>query len=296
VDLKISCRNTPPVRLVDRRDRVLRAKFRAAEQPEQRATAFKLSCIDPARPNSGRIVGQMTSMHPIEALWNTTPIAAVDEPFWKEPWWLLDPDVFEGRCRDYVQSVRWPDGVECPRCSSADIARIETRKRFSCRSCKYQFSVTAGTVMHNSHAPFWKWLLAIRLLVESDGGLPATQLIRQLGGSYKTAWFIEHRVRAALVAREPRSPRTETLEPVRDRVYDRSVVGCYHQHGVGYLDAYEAEREWRRRQAHNPDRFVETLRVLLEAEPLDYGALVAGAASRAGATGKGPLRAAFKIS
>ena len=125
--------------------------------------------------------------------------------------------------------------------------------------------------MHNSHAPLWKWFLAVQLLVESDGGVPANQLVRQLGGSYKTAWFIEHRVRAALAtatARErlPADPAAGTPTSADGaRVYDRAVVGCYHQHSLEYLDAYRAEREWRVRHAENPNRFRDTVRALLEA-------------------------------
>ncbi len=65
-------------------------------------------------------------------------------------------------------------------------------------SCRYQFSVTAGTVFHDSHLPLWKWFLAIYLIGESKKGISAKQLQRTLGVSYKTAWYLGHRVRSAM--------------------------------------------------------------------------------------------------
>jgi hypothetical protein len=132
--------------------------------------------------------------------------------------------------------------------------------------------------MHRSHAPVWKWFLAVRLLLDSEGGVPANQLQRQLGGSYKTAWFIEHRVRAAMLKaqeHEPvRLPFGTALKDGGRRVYAREVVGPYHQHGLVYLAAYQAEAEWRFRQSGNPRRIDETLRVLIAGEPLSYEELV----------------------
>jgi transposase-like protein len=206
---------------------------------------------------------------------------------WDDPGWFRDLDTAEARCREYLEELRWPEGVTCPRCGSRETARLEARKRFWCRDCKHQFSVTSGTLFHGSHAPVWKWFLAVQLLVESEGGLPANQLVRQLGGSYKTAWFIEHRVRAALKESRRRSgagfrPVAADAAAGAERVYDRSVVGVYHQHGVKHLEAYRAESEWLASNAHNPNRFRDTVLALLEGEPLSYDRLIrtpAGASS-----------------
>src|ERR671929_756003 len=74
---------------------------------------------------------------------------------------------------------------------------MEDRHQYQCRSCRYQFSVTAGTIFHDTHLPLWKWFLAVYLIAESKKGISANQLKRSLGVSYKTAWYLCHRVRAA---------------------------------------------------------------------------------------------------
>ena len=101
----------------------------------------------------------------------------------------------EGGARAYLEELRWPDGVACVRCSSTRVGYLETREKHQCRGCGYQFRVTAGTVLHDSHAQPIKWLLAVQLMLESEDGFPANQLRSLIGGSYKTSWFVEHRIR-----------------------------------------------------------------------------------------------------
>jgi transposase-like protein len=104
----------------------------------------------------------------------------------------------EDSCRARLEELRWPDGVACPRCESKNVASVEDRHQYQCRSCRYQFSVTAGTIFHDSHLPLWKWFLAVYLIIESKKGISANQLKRTLDVSYKTAWYLCHRIRAAL--------------------------------------------------------------------------------------------------
>jgi transposase-like protein len=104
----------------------------------------------------------------------------------------------EDKSRARLEELRWPDGVECPRCDSDNVAHMEDRHQHQCRSCRYQFSVTAGTIFHDTHLPLWKWFLAVYLIVESKKGISANQLKRTLDVSYKTAWYLCHRIRAAL--------------------------------------------------------------------------------------------------
>jgi transposase-like protein len=104
----------------------------------------------------------------------------------------------EDKCRAYLEALRWTDGIACPRCQSPKISRIVKRNQYDCDACRYQFSVTAGTIFNDSHLPLWKWFLCVYLLCESKKGMSANQLKRTLGISYKTAWYLCHRVRAAM--------------------------------------------------------------------------------------------------
>src|SRR5262245_43733802 len=108
-------------------------------------------------------------------------------------------DALEERCRRYLQSLRWPGGVECPRCVESErLLWLETRAKWHCYSCRYQFSVTAGTLFHNSHLPLWKWFVSVQLMTETPHGISANRLRQILGGSYKTFWFTTHRIRVAM--------------------------------------------------------------------------------------------------
>jgi len=116
---------------------------------------------------------------------------------------LIEKYGSEEKCREVLEQLRWPDGVECPRCEGQTISRIQKRNQFDCDSCRYQFSVTAGTLFHDSHLPLWKWFLAIYLIGESKKGISAKQLQRTLGVSYKTAWYLGYRIRAAMEEDSP---------------------------------------------------------------------------------------------
>ena len=108
---------------------------------------------------------------------------------------LFDTDE---RCRELLVRLRWPNGVECLRCKGP-VTELQTAKQlFYCKSCDYQFSVTVGTVFNDSHLPLQKWFLATLLLCESRKGHSANQMKRELGVSYKTAWYLCHRIRHAM--------------------------------------------------------------------------------------------------
>ena len=102
------------------------------------------------------------------------------------------------RCRELLRRLRWPLGVECLRCKEKAI-ELETEKElFYCKDCDYQFTVTAGTIFNDSHLPLTKWFLATLLLCEAKKGMSACQVQRTIGVSYKTAWYLCHRIRAAM--------------------------------------------------------------------------------------------------
>lgn len=131
---------------------------------------------------------------------------------------LIEEFADEKKCRTFLEKLRWSDGVRCPRCGRDNPKRISSvtryrrdtadglhkkgeirgeREQFDC-SCGYQFSVTTGTVFHDTHLPLWKWFLATYLTAEAKKGVSANQLKRTLGVSYETAWFLSHRIRSAM--------------------------------------------------------------------------------------------------
>ena len=111
---------------------------------------------------------------------------------------LLDRFSNDDKCKKLLEELRWPTGVCCIRCGDTGVSRIKGRAQFDCLGCGYQFSATAGTIMHDSHLPLRKWFAAIYLLCESRKGMSANQLKRTLGVSYKTAWYLCHRIREAM--------------------------------------------------------------------------------------------------
>ena len=111
---------------------------------------------------------------------------------------LIDRFNCDDSCREFLQCLRWPSGVACTRCGDMSVLELAKHDRWECKGCGYQFSVTAGTIMHDSHLPLRKWFLAIYLMCESKKGISANQLKRTLGVSYKTAWYLCHRIRQAM--------------------------------------------------------------------------------------------------
>jgi transposase-like protein len=107
--------------------------------------------------------------------------------------------------REALEAIRWPDGPYCPQCGNADqdkIAKGEGKAHraglYYCAACNGQFTVTVGTVMERSKIPLSKWLFAMHLMGASKKGMSALQLQRMLGVTYKTAWFLCHRIREAM--------------------------------------------------------------------------------------------------
>ena len=112
----------------------------------------------------------------------------------------------EDAAREHIESSRWPNGVNCPLCGSFNVMRMggETQAgMFLCRDCTGKFTCRTGTVMERSHVPLHKWLFAMMLLSSSKKGASAHQLHRMLGVTYKTAWFLAHRIREAMGDEEP---------------------------------------------------------------------------------------------
>ena len=175
-------------------------------------------------------------------------------------------DLLEARARRYLQALRWPETVECPRCDETDrLLWLESRSRWNSYACRYQFSVTAGTLFHGSHLPVWKWLVAVRLMAESDG-VSAHGARGLLGGSYKTWWLTTHRVRVAIGGSVGAPDATRARRHHRNR----------------YRMAYVNEQRWRARHGDDPAVFRDTVRALLEGEGVSYEKLTGRPAQRAG--------------
>ncbi|MSY59886.1 MAG: hypothetical protein F2663_05530 [Actinobacteria bacterium] len=203
----------------------------------------------------------------------------------------------EEDCREYLEALRWPNGVECPRCEETHrLIRLENRAKWHCYSCRYQFSVTAGTLFHNSHLPLWKWFLAVHLLAEEREGVPANQLRAILGVSYKTAWFMGHRIRAAMrgdgerlllgMTEDARPPASAEVwgkvAGVAAAAYAdgerRLPAGPYHQLSPKHLSAYVGDFQWRSANEGNPHVFRDVIVALLRGDGMSYRELVGEAA------------------
>src|SRR5687768_10479359 len=114
----------------------------------------------------------------------------------------------EDAARELLEQMRWgADGAVCPHCGGAEPYKLTpkaTSKKpgrkglYKCRACRKQFTVTVGTIFEDSHIPISKWLLAIHLLASSKKGMSAHQLHRMLGVTYRSAWFMAHRLRHAM--------------------------------------------------------------------------------------------------
>lgn len=104
----------------------------------------------------------------------------------------------EAACRKRLFKLRWPDGFKCPRCGHGKCFDLPRRKLHQCKSCGYQTSVTAGTVMHRTRTPLRKWFWAIFLAANDKRGISALQLSKKLKVSYYVAWTMLHKIRQAM--------------------------------------------------------------------------------------------------
>ena len=138
-------------------------------------------------------------------------------------------------CNDFLQDMRWPDGVECAKCGSKRVSKyvkqagtrthknpttgaVETkavpaRILHVCLACKKQFSVTEGTIFNDTHLPLDKWFMAVALMVNARKGLSALQLARDLKTAYKTSWYLSHRIRKAMGLCEMADEVPLTVDP-----------------------------------------------------------------------------------
>lgn len=142
----------------------------------------------------------------------------------------------EDAARALLEEMRWgKDGAVCPRCGGdkpykltpkATSTKPGRKGLYKCRACRKQFTVTVGTVFEDSHIPISKWLLAIHLLASSKKGMSAHQLHRNLGISYKGAWFMAHRLRYAMA----QGPLADLMKGMVE--IDETYVGAKRKRGT----------------------------------------------------------------
>lgn len=147
------------------------------------------------------------------------------------------------KAREHLERLLWPEGPFCPHCGNAASDRItklagkSTRPGvYKCNECEKPFSVTVGTVYERSHVPLHKWLLATHLMTASKKGVSAHQLHRMLDVTYKTAWFIAHRIREAMkdAGVTPLGGEGKIVEADETHVGGKPCKGTgYHKPGRG---------------------------------------------------------------
>ena len=163
-------------------------------------------------------------------------------------------------CLAYMESMRWPDGIRCPVCGCDRISKIQRKSKtykrtriakngeaetkehsqrtriYQCleATCNQQFSATSGTIFHDSRLSLTKWFMALALIVDAKKSISANQLKEHLGiGSYRTAWFMAHRIRKAM-ENEYENKMTGIVE--LDTTW---IGGRYHgPSGLGYAERY----------------------------------------------------------
>lgn len=150
----------------------------------------------------------------------------------------------EEKAREALEAVRWPDGPICPHCGNSDpdrIGKVEGVKRshraglYYCNECKSQFTVTVGTVFERSKVPLTKWWMAAHMFSSGKNGVSAHEIHRTLGVSYKTAWFMMHRLREAMIdlAPTPMGGEGQTIQA------DETYYGNTSKRAKGYKKGHK---------------------------------------------------------
>lgn len=188
----------------------------------------------------------------------------------------------EEDCLEFLAKQRWPDGVRCPTCGCDKICKGERtgsaknkRTRFyQCleKTCKSQFSATNGTMFHRSHIPLSLWFMAINIIMDAKKGMSALQLQRHLGlGSYKTAWYMCHRIRKSMEMLNP-TPMTGIVE-IDETYIGGTAVRKFRKNPkprkpkdtvLALRERSTKEKAGRVRFFHVPDATLETLKPIIK--------------------------------
>jgi transposase-like protein len=138
----------------------------------------------------------------------------------------------EDKAREFLEAIRWPDGPVCPHCGVIGEAyKLQGKSTrpglWKCKGCRKPFTVTVGTIFADSHIPLSKWLLAYHLLCASKKGMSAHQLHRMLKVTYRSAWFMAHRIRYTMTQEPLSSKLTGVIEVDETYVGGKLRVGPY---------------------------------------------------------------------
>jgi transposase-like protein len=175
----------------------------------------------------------------------------------------------EAKAVAHIEASRWPNGVVCPHCGSDRVRRMGGKTQagmFLCNDCRDKFTCRTGTVMERSHVPLHKWLLATHIMAASKKGMSAKQMERMLGITYKTAWFLCHRIREAMEGACPTGPLGGPGKVVEA---DETWVGGKAKNRAHRATAKKkivltlVEREGHTRSFHVPNINAKTLKGLI---------------------------------
>lgn len=178
----------------------------------------------------------------------------------------------ENAAREHLEAIRWPDGPVCPHCASQEHYKLQGKAHrpglYKCKDCGKQYSVTVGTVFERSKIPLSKWLIATYMLCSSKKGSSSHQIHRTLGVTYKTAWFMTHRIREAM--RDTSSDQLGGAGTSGIVEADETYFGKVEGQGSGPHGSQKqkvvalVERKGRVRAFHVPSVTVETLKPILD--------------------------------
>jgi transposase-like protein len=176
----------------------------------------------------------------------------------------------EAAAREYLESLRWPNGPVCPHCGGTDRnTRLQGESHraglLACGDCRTQFSVTVGTVFERSKVPLHMWVLATHLICSSKKGMSSKQIERTLGVTYKTAWFMTHRIREAMKPNGGGLLGSGGKAVEADETYIGRKPGSIKRRGYAHKEAVFSlvERQGTVRSFHVPDVTGATLKAKL---------------------------------
>ena len=185
----------------------------------------------------------------------------------------------EAKAREWLEARLWPEGPICPKCGVVDNATklngdAHRAGVYKCKACREQFTVTVGTLAERSHVPLHKWLAATHLMMASKKGMSALQISRMIGVTYKTAWFLCHRIRESLRGNDTDQLGGEGVVVEADETYvggkdaNKHADKRDHVRGGSQKEAVVAlvERGGRVRSHHVADVTSATLRPILQAQ------------------------------